>query len=101
MTSVATQALTLLNSGFVNRQARHFADRLAREAGDDPRRQVERAYRVALSRPPTEVESAETAAYLAREAEALAGRGETEARREALARLGRVLFNLNEFVYPD
>src|SRR5688572_24526691 len=32
-TSVATQALTLFNGDFVNRQARHLAARLAREAG--------------------------------------------------------------------
>ena len=38
ITSVPTQALTLLNGDFVNRQARHLADRLERDAGPDPRR---------------------------------------------------------------
>ena len=33
VTSVPTQALTLLNGDFVNRQARHLADRLERDAG--------------------------------------------------------------------
>ncbi|NBR86632.1 MAG: DUF1549 domain-containing protein, partial [Verrucomicrobia bacterium] len=33
VTSIAPQALTLFNGEFVNRQARHFADRLNREAG--------------------------------------------------------------------
>ena len=42
-TSVPTQALTLLNGDEVNRQARHLADRLRRDAGDDPRRQIDRA----------------------------------------------------------
>src|ERR1044071_730469 len=50
-TSVATQALTLFNGDFVNRQARYFAERLRREAGDDPARQVDLAYRLALARP--------------------------------------------------
>ena len=36
VTSVPTQALTLLNGDFVNRQARHLADRLERDAGADP-----------------------------------------------------------------
>jgi hypothetical protein len=108
-TSIAPQALTLLNGGFVNRQAHHLADRLVREAGDDPTCQVRRAYWLALSRPATEDEAAAMVAYLGRESDALrnaaASRGEpveeAQVRREALARMGRILFNLNEFVYPD
>ena len=42
-TTVAPQALTLFNGVFVNRQAKHFADRLRREAGADLDRQIERA----------------------------------------------------------
>ena len=52
-TTVAPQALTLFNGDFVNRQAKHFAERLRKEAGDDADRQIERAYRLALCRPPT------------------------------------------------
>src|SRR5204863_3648921 len=54
-TTVAPQALTLFNGAFVNRQAKHFAERLRQEAGDEPDRQVERAYRLALCRLPSEV----------------------------------------------
>jgi hypothetical protein len=108
-TSVAPQALTLLNGDFVNSQTRHFAARLLREAVDDPSRQVERAYWLALGRPPSDDERAEMLAYLDRETAASfaahAARGahaaDPTAHLEALARMGRVLFNLNEFVYPD
>jgi hypothetical protein len=90
-TTVAPQALTLFNGEFVNQQARHLADRLEREAGPDEARQIDLAYRLALCRPPTEREVELMRAFLARS-------GGGQAARE---QLGRVLFNLNEFVYPD
>ena len=43
ITTVPTQALTLLNNEFVLLQARYFAERVAREAGDDPAKQIERS----------------------------------------------------------
>ena len=47
-------SLTLFNGDFVNRQAKHFAERLRKEAGNDIDRQVEQAYRLALCRAPTD-----------------------------------------------
>jgi hypothetical protein len=95
VTTVAPQALTLFNGDFVNEQARHLADRLEREAGADPSRQVEWAYRLALARPPAEAERARVLAFLRER------RAEGTTARAALEQLCRVLFNLNEFVYPD
>jgi hypothetical protein len=90
VTTVAPQAFTLLNSDFTNTEARHFAARVIELAGPDPARQIDRAFRMALSRPPSreEVKSAR-AAMLGMEA------------HEALARLSLVLFNLNEFMYLE
>jgi hypothetical protein len=85
-TSVPTQALTLFNGDFVNRQARHFAERLRREAGDDPAKQVDLAYRLALSRPARPSEIATMTSFL---------------QRESLEQMCRVIFNLNEFAYAD
>jgi hypothetical protein len=109
VTSVAPQALTLLNGDFTNRQARHFADRLEREAGDDPERQIERAYLLALCRRPTAAERTAMVQFLKREAENLSAESArarkplapAEANHAALVQLARVVFNLNEFVYPD
>jgi hypothetical protein len=108
VTTVAPQALTLMNSDFVNRQARFFAARLVKEVGTVPARQVERAYRLALCRPPTNTERTAMLRFLD-EAEKLAQesapRGkplaEEAARQAALVQMCRVLFNLNEFVYTD
>ncbi len=84
VTTVAPQALTLLNSDFMLRSAESLAARIA-DAGDAGA-QVGRAWMLALSRPPTPTEREHAAEMLAR-----AG-----AREFAL-----MLFNLNEFVYID
>lgn len=84
VTTVAPQALTLLNSEFMLRSARALAQRL--EADPTAEQMVDRAWDLAFSRPP--------------EAD------EREHALEMLARAGSeefslMLFNLNEFVYID
>ena len=109
VTSVAPQALTLFNGEFVNRQARHFADRLRREAGANPDAQIQLAWRLALARPPKPEELAamqrflaeETASQLKEATAASKSISDAEAARAALTQMCRVLLNLNEFVYPD
>ncbi len=54
--TVAPQALHLMNNGMVRRLAEHFARRVHREAGSDSALQIERIYLTALSRPPREEE---------------------------------------------
>ncbi|MGI8992245.1 MAG: PSD1 and planctomycete cytochrome C domain-containing protein [Bryobacteraceae bacterium] len=90
VTTVPTQAFSLLNSEFANREARHFADRVIEFAGPDRTKQIDRAFLVALDRQPTDGERKKAAAVL----------GDLPA-QEALTRLGVVLFNLNEFVYVN
>ena len=53
VTTVAPQALLLLNSEFTDLQARNLAERVRREAGDAQSRQIERLFRLALGRVPT------------------------------------------------
>ncbi len=85
-TSVPTQALTLFNGDFVNRQARYLAERLRNEAGRNSARQIDLAYRLALARPPKLNETATMLDFL---------------KREPLEQMCRVIFNLNEFAYVD
>ena len=54
--TVATQALHLMNNGMVDDLAGSFAKRVQREAGADAGKQVEKLYWIALSRPPSEEE---------------------------------------------
>jgi hypothetical protein len=84
VSTVPTQALTLLNDAFVLRHAEMFADRVKREAGDVPARQIDLAYRIALTRPPSQTELA-----MALEA----------TRTGSLVDFTHVLLNVNEFVY--
>ena len=82
--TVAPQALLLMNNSFVLVQAEQFAKRLQREAGEDAGAQVDRAFRIALSRPPDATERQQSTAFV---------------RQDGLAAFCHVLLNLNEFVY--
>ena len=84
VSTVPTQALMLLNDTFVLRHAEVFANRVRSEAGDDPAKQIDLAYRIALTRPPTPTELA-----VARDA----------VTTHSLVDLTHVLLNLNEFIY--
>jgi len=69
-TTVAPQALQLLNSGFLLERSGALADRLLREAGTDTKDQIRHAYRLAVAREATEDEVDAMSAYFARQLEA-------------------------------
>ncbi len=97
VTSVAPQALAMLNGDFVNRQSRHLAARLEREAGADRRAQIVLAWRLTLCREPTEKELSAMLQFLEESSAAQAAGGE----HAALVQMCRAMLNLNEFAYPD
>jgi hypothetical protein len=105
VTSVAPQALTLLNGDFVNRQSEHFARRLERGAGATPKAQIDLAWRLALCRQPTTTEVAAMLEFLDVETRDQqlnrSGIAVKDARHFALVQMCRAVFNLNEFAYPD
>jgi hypothetical protein len=94
ITSVAPQALTLFNGEFVNQQAEELARRLIREAGADLEGQLELAFRLTLTRSPTNEEKTALIRYLQSDSAVTSG-------HEALVQICRVILNLNEFVYPN
>lgn len=61
----ALQALTLLNSDFMQAESRAFAERLAAACGEDDGCAVEESYRVALARSPTPEEKRSALEFLA------------------------------------
>ncbi len=103
VTTVPTQALTLYNGDFVNRQARHLAERLKQEAGDDLDAQIQHAWRLAFCRPATSGELAAMHKFVADQTSTESSDADADADVDdrALVQLCRVIFNLNEFVYPD
>jgi len=103
-TTVPTQALTLLNNEFVLIQARHFAERVAREAGADPIKQIRVLYRIALSREPERKEMDQSLDFLQTQRNYHATRASIrtsgpDSALAALTDLAHVMLNANEFVY--
>jgi hypothetical protein len=84
--TIAPQALILMNNSFVLMEAKLFADRLRKEAGTDPAGQIDLAFQLALSRKPNQKEFDQARAFL-------------RAGQDALTDFCQVMFNLNEFVF--
>jgi hypothetical protein len=78
------QALNLFNSRFTLAQAEAFASRVKKEVGDDPAKQIKRAYQLALARAPTADELSDTLPAV---------------QKHDLTVLCRALFNSNEFLF--
>jgi len=108
VTTVPTQALTLLNNEFVLIQAQHLAERVLREAGQSPEEQIQLLSRITLSRKADPTELAGFRSFLQKQ------RDYHEARKQAagsgahsadtvtllaLTDLAHVVLNANEFVY--
>ncbi len=72
VTTIAPQALLLLNSEFVNERAAALARRVDSEAGPDGRARVGRLFRLALGRDPTPDEAGWAQDYLAQQTDAFA-----------------------------
>ncbi|MGH9722440.1 MAG: PSD1 and planctomycete cytochrome C domain-containing protein [Bryobacteraceae bacterium] len=100
ITTVPTQALTLLNNEFVHLQARHLAERVMKEAGsNDPGAQIKALYRIALSREPSQTEMAGQVDFIRKQRQFQATKGAQSAELAALIDLSHVMLNANEFVY--
>ena len=78
------QALNLFNSRFILDQSEAFASRVKREAGDDPSRQIQRAYLLAVGRRPDPEELADSLSVVA---------------THGAPALCRAILNSNEFVF--
>ncbi len=99
VTTVPTQALTLMNSPFVRRQAELLAKRVRPSEVVALPAALENAYRTAFGRKPTTQEKERAAAFVARLAETY-GKGEPATAR-AFADFCHALLCSNEFVYVD
>jgi hypothetical protein len=90
-----TQALGMLNGDFLNKQAKTFATRLRKEAGNEPSSQVRLALALATSRAPRNTEVDRGVRFLG----ALRNDGMSE--ETALDMFCLLVLNLNEFMYLD
>jgi hypothetical protein len=86
LSTVAPQALSLLNSSLATESAIAFAERVQRDSGPAISDQVRRAFLLALQRAPDPEEQRGSEQFL---------------RERSLPEFCRVLLNLNEFAYLD
>jgi hypothetical protein len=100
-TTVAPQALALLNNPQIRGYAQAFARRVRPTAEILSEQAIDRAYRLALARPPAPEELAEDLAFVKSQAEAYKLAGQAEAEQAALADFCQALMGLNEFVYVE
>jgi hypothetical protein len=95
-TTQPTQALGMLNSGFLNQQAALFAARLRKEAGNDTTAQVRLALNLATARPPDEKEISRGVKLIERLKNQDGASDDAALRYFCL-----MVLNLNEFLYLD
>lgn len=104
-TTVAPQALALMNDPFIRRRAEEFARRLAQEGGSETAGRVRLAWLLAFAREPSPSELRSSMefleAQLSRRAARTAEAGVVDARHLALADFCQAIFAMNEFIYVD
>jgi hypothetical protein len=100
-TTIAPQALLLMNNPQVREYARALAKRAATDTQTATDQVVRNAYAIALSRPPTADEVSDATAFIAGQSDAYAQAGRADAKDLALADFCQALMCLNEFVYAD
>lgn len=102
VTTVSTQALYMMNSEFVSRQAEAFADRLLGEPGLTDEERVARAWQIAFSRTPAHAEMANPLKFIGQEPESVAdSKVVSDRRRNAWISLAHALFASAEFRYVE
>jgi len=106
-TTVAPQAMVILNDRFVRAVARDFAGLLIEKIGrsvpkeSELRPTIQLAFETAFARLPTETEMATSIRFIEAQAAVRTERSETDPRLEALTDYCQSLFGLNEFIYID
>ncbi len=100
-TTIAPQALLLMNNPQVRGWARNMTKRIAPEAKTSIEDAIKAGYLLALGRPPTAEEATESAAFVRGQMESYQKAGKSDGRELALADFCQVLMCLNEFVYVE
>ncbi len=110
--TVAPQALLLMNNEFVQAQAGHMAGRVIAEAGSDPTVQIVRAWRLAFAGSPSEEQRLAAVAFVQQQTEifraaaaaqppAVNPQPATDPTVQALTAFCQALLSANECLYVD
>ena len=99
VSTIPLQSLSLLNSDFMRRQARSFAERLQAEAGDDANARLERAFLLALARGPSDAERAAAVEFLSVQHDVYAERDDRDV--QSWTDFCQMLLASNAFLYLE
>lgn len=102
-TTVAPQALALLNDSFVRNCATAFTDRALKNNSNNVEDQARWIWRETFSREPSARETAESVAFINQQLAKRAARNDqtADAQKLALTDFCQAIFGLNEFIYID
>jgi len=100
-TTVAPQALLLMNSTAVRDYAENFARRIGGAGSKTLPDVIREGYEIALGRPPSASELTDSVSFLQEQMASYQASHRDNARQVALADFCQVLLGLNEFVYVD
>jgi hypothetical protein len=108
VSTVAPQALLMMNNELVVKETERFAARVRSETGEDASAQVQRAWSLAFGRVPTSEQLAAGLAFLTEQTQQIAARipadqvaKEPPAAQQALASFCQALLSANAFLYVD
>jgi Protein of unknown function (DUF1553) len=102
VSTVPTQALTLLNNNFMLIQSKLLAQRVLKEAKPEAAEQIRRLYAIALSREPTRVEMELNLKFFNEQRQHALSHGaksDEAALLDAMTDLAQVMLDSNEFIY--
>jgi hypothetical protein len=100
-TTIAPQALILMNNPRVREYAKAFAQRIAADESETVEAIVRRGYVTAVARQPTDDELAASTSFVEQQAASYQTESPAAARVLAVTDLCQVLMSLSEFVYVD
>ena len=102
VTTVATQALYMMNSDFVTAQAEAFADRLLADEDSNDKARVDQAWQIALARLPSEVERNDALIFIQQTSASFeTSESENVRQKKAWTSLAQSLFASAEFRYVE
>jgi len=100
-TTIAPQALLLMNNPNVHNYAKAFAKRIAGDRGKSLEEVVRSGYLIALARSPAFDELKEGVSFIQQQTDSYQSAGKSNAHELAVDDFCQILMCLNEFVYVD